>query len=107
VAKGSLLLTNNAQTGQQVPAPTMTYYHGSQARQFVFSGFAPWSFAREDCIALVDFVLQDLWGMTRLPVDRSPSPASLKGGGTTPVRSVTPSNRTANARGPASSPTRE
>jgi hypothetical protein len=52
------------------PAPTMTYYHGFEANRFVFSGFAPWDFRREDAIALVDFVLQDLWGLTRTPVDR-------------------------------------
>ena len=44
------------------PAPAMTWYHGPQANRFVFSGFAPWEFRRGDCIALTDFVLQDLWG---------------------------------------------
>ena len=52
------------------PAPTMTYYHGSEANRFVFTGFAPWDFRRDDVIALTDFVLQDIWGLRRQPVDR-------------------------------------
>jgi len=56
------------------PAPTMTWYHGGQANRFVFSGFAPWDFRREDCIALTDFVLQDLWGLRRREVNRGPVP---------------------------------
>jgi hypothetical protein len=52
------------------PAPTMTWYHGPEVNRFVFSGFAPWDFHREDCIALVDFVLQDLWGLERQRIDR-------------------------------------
>jgi hypothetical protein len=59
------------------PAPTMTWYHGSQANRFVFSGFAPWDFRRDDAIALVDFVLQDLWGLDRRPVDRGLAGASV------------------------------
>src|SRR5262249_3245813 len=41
------------------PAPCMTWYHGLTANRFVFSGFAPWDYRRDDCIALVDFVLHD------------------------------------------------
>ena len=52
------------------PAPTMTYYHGPEANRFVFTGFAPWDFRRDDAIALTDFVLQDIWGLSRQPVDR-------------------------------------
>ena len=52
------------------PAPTMTYYHGSEANRFVFTGFAPWDFRRDDAIALTDFVLHDIWGLARQPVDR-------------------------------------
>ena len=52
------------------PAPAMTWYHGAQANRFVMTGFAPWAFHRADCIALTDFVLQDLWGLSRAPVDR-------------------------------------
>ncbi len=56
---------------RRTPAPTMTWYHGHQTNRFVFSGFAPWDFHRDDCIALTDFVLQDLWGLHRDPVSRS------------------------------------
>ena len=55
------------------PAPTMTYYHGEEANRFVMSGFAPWGFHRADCIALTDFVLQDLWELRRQSVDRGVS----------------------------------
>jgi hypothetical protein len=70
------------------PAPTMTYYHGFEANRFVFSGFAPWDFQRVDAIALVDFVLQELWGLPRQPLDRGliraggaagPRPGSARG----------------------------
>src|SRR6185436_6001070 len=69
------------------PAPIMTWYHGFEANRFVFSGFAPWEFQRGDAIALVDFVLQDLWGLDRRPVDRGltrasaprPRPAATRG----------------------------
>jgi len=70
------------------PAPIMTWYHGFEANRFVFSGFAPWEFQRGDAIALVDFVLQDLWGLDRRPVDRGltrasaprPRPAATRAG---------------------------
>jgi hypothetical protein len=79
-------------------APTMTYYHGSQANQFVFTGFAPWLSARQDCIALFDFVLQDLWGLSRAGVDRGTfAPANLQNGGSKPARSASPQKRTGNA----------
>jgi len=61
------------------PAPTMTYYHGADVNRFVFSGFAPWDFRRDDCITLTDFVLQDLWGLDRTPVDRGSVPAGVAG----------------------------
>ena len=102
-ARGVVLLTNRTdpETGENVlvPAPTMTYYHGNQARQFVFTGFAPWSYARQDCIGLVDFVLQDLWGLPRDPsIDRgSFAPAYIRSGAPKPARSVQPVKRTTNA----------
>jgi len=49
----------------QVARPVMTYYHGSEGGSVVFSGFAPWFFRRSQCAALVDFVLQDIWGLSR------------------------------------------
>jgi hypothetical protein len=86
-SRGQALLT------RPFPAPTMTYYHGNQANQFVFSGFGPWSFARPDCIALFDFVLQDLWGLPRSPVDRGGTAAIRSARGAAPVRIVTPAQR--------------
>lgn len=93
-ASGQVLLTSTRR------APTMTYYHGNSARQFVFTGFAPWNYAREDCIALVDFVLQDLWGLPRQPVDRGSIAPSIKNGGSSPARIVTPAQRTVSAQVP-------
>lgn len=43
----------------------MTYYHGRENAPLVFSGTALWQFRRQDCVALVDFVLHDLWGLSR------------------------------------------
>jgi len=53
----------------------MTYYHGTghpdgtgapdpgpTHERFVFTGFSLWSFTREDCQKIVDFVLHDIWG---------------------------------------------
>jgi len=53
------------------PAPVMTWYHGAEANRIVFSGFSPWSFHRDDVTGLVDFVLQDIWGLSRETVARS------------------------------------
>lgn len=47
------------------PAPVMLYYHGRDNVPFVFTGFDLWSWTRDDCQALVDFVLVDLWGLNR------------------------------------------
>jgi hypothetical protein len=44
---------------------TMTYYHGEENPPVMFSGFDIWSFTRADCQSLVDFVLQDVWGLTK------------------------------------------
>jgi hypothetical protein len=73
------------------PAPVMTWYHGRDVNRFVFTGFAPWDFRRADCIAVVDFVLQDLWGIRRLGVDRglraAPAIRGTPGVRTSPARS--------------------
>ena len=82
-------------------APSMTYYHGSQAHQFVFSGFSLWSYARQDCIKLVDFVLQDIWGLPRQLIDRGSIAPSIKNNGSSPARIVTPAQRTVSARVPS------
>jgi hypothetical protein len=66
---GGALATNI--TGQR-PA-SMTYYHGMAGQPVVFTGFDLWSWTRADCAALVDFVLQDIWGMQRsgVPANRA------------------------------------
>ena len=45
--------------------PVMTYYHGRECEPFVFSGFNFWYWKRQQCIDLVDWVLQDVWGIPR------------------------------------------
>jgi hypothetical protein len=63
------------------PAPIMTWYHGADANRIVFTGFAPWLFNRSDFIALTDFVLHDIWGLQREPVDRGDLPGRPGGRG--------------------------
>lgn len=61
-------------TGSTLQTPVaMTWYHGPSAPPFVFSGFDIWAWSRQDVIALVDFVLQDVWGLARQPIARAPS----------------------------------
>jgi hypothetical protein len=50
--------------------PVMTLYHGPGNPLLVFSGFPIWYFQRSQEIALTDFVLQKVFGMTRRPVPR-------------------------------------
>lgn len=50
--------------------PVMTLYHGSDGPPVVTSGFPLWYFQRAQAIALVDWVLQGFWGMSRRPVAR-------------------------------------
>ena len=49
------------------PWPVMTYYHGSQSAPMVFSGFPIWYFQRQQCQEVSDFVLQDIWGLSKRP----------------------------------------
>lgn len=79
--------------------PTMTYYHGTQNARFIFSGFSLWDFHRADCIQLVDFVLGQIWGLNRQPIDRGSVPAALRAR-PQPARALTPAQRTINARLP-------
>jgi hypothetical protein len=52
--------------GTAVPnAAVMTYYHGRDNQPLVFSGFNIWYWRRTQCIALVDWVLQSVWGLQR------------------------------------------
>ena len=48
-----------------IPRPLMTYYHGRENQPLVFSGFDIWYWQRSQCIQLVDFVLQSVWGLQR------------------------------------------
>ncbi len=45
--------------------PVMTYYHGFESGPVVFSGFPVWYFRRDQCQRLMDFVLQDVWGLDK------------------------------------------
>jgi len=95
MANGTVLLTDSK------TAPTMTYYHGSTAHQFVFTGFSIWSYARQDCMGLVDFVLQDLWGLPRQNIDRGSIAPAIRNGVSPPGRVVSPAQRTVSARVPS------
>jgi hypothetical protein len=48
-------------------SPVMTYYHGRECPPMVFSGFNFWYWRRSQCIELVDWVLQSVWGLPRDP----------------------------------------
>lgn len=50
-------------TGQEKAA--MTWYHGTVAADFIFTGFPIWQFRKVDCQSLIDFVLQNMWGLTK------------------------------------------
>ena len=55
-------------------SPVMTYYHGHDNQPLVFSGFNFWYWRRSQCIQLVDWVLQSVWGIARDPAaPRDPS----------------------------------
>ena len=64
---------------------TMTWYHGVNAPEFVFSGFTIWNYARRDCQTLVDFVMQQLWGMPFNASARSTPALAAKRGVTGPT----------------------
>lgn len=89
--KGGTLVTQ--QTGQ-IPV-CMTYYHGVQAPEFVYSGFDIWSWTRSDCISLVDFVMQEIWHLPRVNIPRSiNSNAALRAGTSVRPPSPLPATRT-------------
>jgi hypothetical protein len=48
-------------------APAMLYYHGRDNPPFVFTGFDLWTWSRADCQGLVDFVLGDIWKLSKSP----------------------------------------
>ena len=63
---------------QALQSVVMTYYHGGGDNPpFVHTGFNLWNFRRSQCLGLVDFVLQQLWGMARQqPVSAAVAPES-------------------------------
>jgi hypothetical protein len=53
----------------------MTYYHGAENAPFIVTGFNLWNFQRAQLVQVVDFVLQQLWGISR----SAPSPVVVTG----------------------------
>src|SRR5262249_19815659 len=73
VRMASVLDTVYESVGGQLgqPRPVMTIWHGGRNHQRqVFSGFQLWYWRREQQIAIADFVLQRVWGISRTPVPR-------------------------------------
>jgi hypothetical protein len=79
---GAVLDTLYAAAGGTLPfgqiAANMTYYHGSENAPLVFTGFNLWNFRRAECIQLVDFVLQQVWGLSRDPDPRLAQPVTRR-----------------------------
>lgn len=78
---------------------SMTYYHGLETPPVVFSGFSLWSFSRNDCMQLVDFVFQQIWGLPRQNVVRNAAVAKPLRPSSQPAV-LTPAQRAINARLP-------
>jgi hypothetical protein len=66
-------------------AIAMTYYHGREHAPFVFTGLPLWAWTVTDAQGLVDFVLQDIWGLAR----SGPSVNRSAGMATPPRRAAT------------------
>lgn len=62
------------------PSPVMLYYHGRENGPVLFSGFDLWSWSRTEAQALVDFVLRDVWGLTRSGSAAARVPATATAG---------------------------
>ena len=54
----------------------MTYYHGPESTALLFSGTSIWDFRRQDCVALVDFVLGSLWNLPKDALFTAPRAAA-------------------------------
>ena len=48
--------------------PVMTYYHGFDNAPMILTGFDLWTFSKPDLVALVDFVMQQLWGLPKTTI---------------------------------------
>ena len=57
-----------------IETPIMTLYHGREDTTFVFTGFPVWFYSRQDCVKLVDYVLQNVWGLVRSPAPFTATP---------------------------------
>ena len=69
------------------PAPAMFYYHGRDNAPVLYSGFDLWSWTRPDAQALVDFVMQDVWGLSRTGALGAPAPnAATRWNGSRPAK---------------------
>ena len=93
-ANGATLLGPRSREDNRAHAPVMTYYHGTQSPRFVFSGFPIWNYARADALGLVDFVLQEIWGLPRQPIDRGIAAPAGPAPAPRPDRVLTPAQRT-------------
>ena len=82
--------------GETFQRPVMTHYRGPSNAPAVLSGFAFWDVARPDAQALVDFVLGDLWGLSR---QGGAGLSSLRSPGALPV--VTPAQTASRSKLPA------
>jgi hypothetical protein len=71
-------VTHNSTNYTQGPYPAMTSYRGvtDQVPSVIFSGFNIWSFKRQQCLELVDFVLGRTWGLQRQAVQPQPGSGS-------------------------------
>jgi hypothetical protein len=56
-------LVTDRYTGKQ--GTCMTWYHGVERPEFIFTGFGPWIYRASDCRQLFDFVLQQIWHITK------------------------------------------
>ncbi len=57
----------------------MTHYHGSESGPVTFSGFGLWDIRYSQMRPVVDFVLQQLWGMTPESPAAAPVSARVRG----------------------------
>jgi hypothetical protein len=73
-AYGTAYSSQMLQAGSGVNA-LMTYYKGSENGSVMFLGSSIWDHRRTQCQGLVDFVLGQMWGMTRTALAPKPSPA--------------------------------
>ncbi len=62
-------LTGLPKPGSVVGTPLMTYYHGLEFPEFVFSGFDLWNYRRPQLVQMVDFVLGEVMRLPMPPQD--------------------------------------